>query len=94
MGAVQHEGRSEKRQRLPMAVRDFGDERLSAAAPAARAGHVGFGPGLIDKNKAGWINPGLVFFPAQPAPGDVSAMLLVGEQGFFKADLLAFQEAP
>ena len=75
-GAIQHEGRGDrvmaergqKRQCLPMAVRDFGDERLAAAAPATRVG---------------WINPGLVFFPAQAAPGDVGAILLGGEQGFF-----------
>ena len=85
--AIQHEGRGDrvvaergqKRQCLPMAVRDFGDERLAAAAPATRARHVGFGPGLINKNKAGWINPGLVFFPAQAAPGNVGAILLGGE---------------
>ena len=75
--------RGQKRQCLPMAVPDFGDERLAAAAPATRARHVGFGPGLINKNKAGWINPGLVFFPAQAVPGDVGAILLGGEQGFF-----------
>jgi hypothetical protein len=75
--------RGEKRQRLPMAVRDLGDERLTAAAPAARAGHVGFGPGFINKDKARWVNPGLVFFPAKAAPGDVGAVLLGGEQGFF-----------
>jgi hypothetical protein len=75
-GAVQHEGRGdrvpsqrcEKRQGFPVAMRDLGEERLSAAAPAARAGHVGFGPGRINENKAGWVNPGLVFLPAQPAP--------------------------
>ena len=90
-GAIQHEGRGdrvvsqrgEKRQRLPMAVRDLGDEWLAAAAPAARAGHVGFGAGLVDKNKTRWVNPGLVFFPAEAAPGDVGAVLLGGEQGFF-----------
>ena len=90
-GAIQHEGRGDrvmaqggkKRQCLPMAVRDFPDERLAASAPAPRAGHVGFGPGFVNKNKAGWINPGLVFFPAQAAPGNVGAILLGGEQGFF-----------
>ena len=90
-GAIQHEGRGdrvvsqcgEKRQRLPMAVRDLGDERLAAAAPAARAGYVGFGPGFVNKNKTRWINPGLVFFPAEAASGDVGAVLLGGEQGFF-----------
>ena len=75
--------RGEKRQGFPLAVRDFGDERLAAAAPAARAGHVGFGPGLIDENKAGWVNPRLVFSPAQAAPCDVGPVLLGGEQGFF-----------
>ena len=86
-GAVQHEGRGdcvvsqrgEKRQRLPMALRDFGEEGLAATAPAARADHVGLGPGFINKNKTGWVNPGLVFFPAEAAPGDVEAVLLGGE---------------
>jgi hypothetical protein len=62
--------RGEKRQRLPLAMRDLGDGLLAAAEPAARTGHVDFGPGLIKENKAPWINPSLVFFSAQPAPQD------------------------
>ena len=90
-GAVQHERRGdrvvsqcgEKRQRLRMAVRDLGDKRLAASAPTARTCHVGFGPGLINKNETRWVNPGLIFFPAETAPGDVGAVLFGGEQGFF-----------
>jgi len=61
----------EKRQRFPVAMRDFGDERLAASAPAARAGHVGFCPVFIDENKAGWTKSRLIFLPVQPVPGDV-----------------------
>ena len=90
-GAIQHEGRDDR------VVAERGQKRQSSSngravtlatsgwlrGASARAGHVGLGPGLINKNKAGWINPGLVFFPAQAAPGDVGAILLGGEQGFF-----------
>ncbi len=90
-GAIQHARRGnrvlpqrgEKRQRLPVAVRNLGDERLAAATPAAGAGHVRFGPGFVNENKAGGINPRLVFFPAEAAPGDIGTVLLGGEQGFF-----------
>ncbi len=89
--SVQHEGcgdpvtpqRGNKRQSLPVAVRDLGNEPLAAAAPAARARHVGFGPGLIDKNEPRRIDPGLVFLPAEAAPGDVWPVLFGGEQSFF-----------
>ncbi|MFT4080613.1 hypothetical protein [Rhodomicrobium sp.] len=72
----------EKRQRFPVAMWNFGDERLAASAPAARAGHVGFCPVFINENKAGWTKSRLVFLPAQPAPGEPGTILLGCEQGF------------
>jgi len=90
-GTVEHEGRrnfvvakrGEKGQRFPVTVRDFGDERLAAPVPAARARHVGFGPGLVDEDEASGINQGLVFFPTHAASRDVGTVLLGGVQGFF-----------
>ena len=57
--------------------------RLPRRRPAARARHVGFGPGFIDKDEPRWINPVLVFFPAEAATGNVWTILFGGEQGFF-----------
>lgn len=56
--AVQHEGRhdpvvaqpGQEGERLPMAVWHLGKIGLTARAPAARAGHVGFYPRLIDED--------------------------------------------
>jgi hypothetical protein len=88
---IQHKGRGDpvtaqrgnKRHRLPVAVRDLGNKPLAAKAPAARAGHVGFGPGFINEDEPRRIDPGLVFLPAEAPPGNVRTILLCGKQGFF-----------
>ena len=52
-----------------------------AAAVGAR--HVGLGPGLVDEDQAGRIDPTLILPPLRAPPGDVGPILLAGVQAFF-----------
>lgn len=74
---------SKERQRLPVAVRQLGVERLTFLAPTPEPGHVGLDPCLIDEDKARGFNPRLVFLPPQTFSGDVRPILLTGVNGFF-----------
>jgi hypothetical protein len=56
---------------------------LAARRAAVAAGHVGLGPGLVDKDQARGIKPPLIFFPLRAPPGDVRPILLAGVQAFF-----------
>jgi hypothetical protein len=47
------------------------------------AGHVGLGPGLVDEDQAGRVNPALILSPLSPSPCDVGPILLAGVQAFF-----------
>ena len=90
-GAVQDAGGAnaigaqtgDKRQGLPVAMRDFGDQPLAARAPAPDRRHVRLGPGLIDKDQARCINLSLVALPELPLARHVRTVLLAGVQGFF-----------
>lgn len=73
----------QKSQRLPMAMWDLGQIGLATRTPAAGAGHVGFHPGLVDKDQTSWINPVLMGLPARPEPGQLRPILFLGHQGFF-----------
>ncbi len=42
----------------------LGEELVAAPRPAAQAGHVGFGPGLVDEYQTGRIKPALIGLPA------------------------------
>jgi hypothetical protein len=46
-------------------------------------GHVGFGPGLVDKDQPFGIKSALVFLPSLAPAGDVGAILLAGVQALF-----------
>ena len=80
--AIATQGR-EKGQRLPMAVRQLGLQRLAPVIPAAQARHVGLDPGFVDEDQAAGRNPGLVFAPPETPPGYVKPVLLGGVNGFF-----------
>src|SRR3546814_7425231 len=51
---------------LPVAVRHFRPEPLAARRPAPERRHVGLGPGFIDEEQAGRINPALIGLPLHP----------------------------
>lgn len=73
----------QKGQRLPMTVRNFCDERLSALTPAAGARHVGLDPGFVDEDEPVRIKPMLMGLPSHPEPGHLRAVLLACHQRFF-----------
>ena len=59
-----------------VAVRDGGAQSLAARRPTAGAGHVGRGPGLVDKHQAVGVE---IELPLEPFPAprqDVGALLL------------------
>jgi hypothetical protein len=66
-----------------VAVWHAGEQALAARRAAMRAGHVGFGPGLVDEDQPSRIKPALIGFPARAPSGDVGTILLGGEQCFF-----------
>ena len=68
---------------LPMAMRDFADQALAAAATAAQPCHVGAGTGLVHKHQALGIELNLAILPCGARCGDVGAVLLAGVQTFF-----------
>lgn len=68
----------DKSQRLPMPVRNFGDQALPHGATAMQAGHVCLGPGLIDKNQPGTIDFALMLFPQMTPTRDTRPILLTG----------------
>ena len=73
---------------LPVAVRDLVDEALSLRRPAVEAGHVGFGPGLVDKDEAGGIDAALIGSPARPMPA------YVGSVSFARDERLSLSVTP
>jgi hypothetical protein len=77
-----------------MPVRDLGQQRRAARAPAVGARHVGFGPGFIDKHQAGGVEAVLMRPPACPPARQVRPCRLACEERFFEAEALAAHEAP
>lgn len=90
-GAIEDEGGNDavaaqagqKRQRLPMTMRDFCDEWLAALTPAASARHVGLDPSFVDEDEAIRIKPMLMGLPSHPEPGHLRTILLACHQRFF-----------
>ncbi len=67
----------------PVPPRCLGLQRPAPWAPAMGGGHIGLGPGLIDKDKSFRCDPLLVFLPLLTPEGNIRPVLLVGEYGFF-----------
>ena len=76
------EGRKEGH-RAPMAVRDLSLEWGPTSPPAMGTSHVGLCPRLIDEDETSRIDFKLVPLPPCTAAGDVRAILLGREHGFF-----------
>ncbi len=68
---------------LPMAERRGCLETLPRRPPATQRRHVGFDPGLIDKDQARSINPVLMSLPARPFTRDIGAVLFGRPERFF-----------
>jgi len=73
----------EEGQGAPAAMWHLGDQALAATTAAVATRHVGLGPGLVDENKSGRINPLLVAPPLIATTGYVGPVLLAGVQTFF-----------
>ena len=73
-----HEGH-----RVPASVRSLALQPFPTWCPSAQRRHVSLGPGLVDEDQAGGINPPLIASPLSAAAGDVGAILLAGAHGFF-----------
>jgi hypothetical protein len=64
-------------------MRHLGDQTAAAGTAPVPAGHVGFGPSLVDEDQAARVKPALMLLPSGAPPGDVGAILLAGVQAFF-----------
>ena len=67
----------------PVPVWGAADQALSTPAAAMASMHVGFGPGLIDKDQALGIKAMLIIAPSFACGGDVRTVLFVRQHGFF-----------
>ena len=68
---------------FPVTERSFGLEPLALGAPSPQRSHVGFSPGLVDKDQPRRIKPGLVLLPPGAVAGDVRPILFAGQNAFF-----------
>ena len=72
-----------ERRGLPLALRDLVDEALSLRRPAAKPGHVGLGPRLVDEDQTPGIDAALIGSPARAMPAYVGTILLARDEGLF-----------
>jgi hypothetical protein len=56
---------------------------LPPQGPAPQRRHVGLGPGLVDEDQAGWIDPRLILLPTGSMARDVRPVLFAGQNAFF-----------
>jgi hypothetical protein len=68
---------------LPVPVRHFGLETLAARRPSVQRRHVRLGPGLVDEDEPGGVDPTLMPYPLLTAAGNVAAILFAGDQRLF-----------
>ena len=68
---------------LPIPMRGLRFKPLTAWRPAEERGHVGLGPGLIDEDEAGRIDPPSILGPLRSAVGDIGAIPFAGNQRLF-----------
>lgn len=75
--------RRQEGHRVPMAERSGLWQSLTSGRPAAERRHVGFGPGLVNKDEAGGINLRPELQPLAASAGNVGALALAGDQRLF-----------
>ena len=68
---------------LPMAERCGCLEALPTRSPASQRRHVGFDPGLVDKDQARSVDPALMGLPARPFTRDIGTILFGRQDRFF-----------
>jgi hypothetical protein len=68
-----------------MSMRNGGPHSLTPRRAAVGPGHVGFGPGLVDENRAVGIQIGLALKPRPASFQDVRAVLFRGVGRLFCA---------
>jgi hypothetical protein len=69
--------------RLPFAIRGVSDEFYASRTAAIEPNHVGRDRGLIDNHQPGGIKQALFSNPEPARPGDVGAVLFLGQQTLF-----------
>jgi hypothetical protein len=75
--------RADEGQPAPMPMRGIGTKALALRPSAAQGSHVGFDPGLVDKDELLGIKARPPELPAPAPPRDVRARLFKGELRFF-----------
>jgi hypothetical protein len=73
----------QKRHGIPVAEGRLAQEPHSAWRPAPQRRHVGFCPGLVNKNQPRRIKYGLEFQPLPAPAGNIGAVLFAGGQRLF-----------
>lgn len=68
---------------VPVAMRCEPLQALAFWRPTTQGCHVGLGPGFVDEDQPGWINPTLIPFPPRPEPRHLWPFLLDGQSSFF-----------
>ena len=86
--------RGEESRCLPMAVRDLVDQPLASRRPSMGARHIGLGPGFVDEDQAGRIDPLLILAPLGAAAAYVRAILLARHQRLFLKLILLVDKGP
>ena len=61
---------------MPVPVRYSIHQPMAHRGPAVEPGHIGFGPGLVDEDQSGRIEPPLAVTPFGPSCDDVRPILL------------------
>src|SRR5712691_6226102 len=75
--------RGEEGHGRPAAMRHFCHEALATRVPPAQRRHIGLGPGLVDEDEAGRVDPILVRCPLLASPRHVGTVALAGDQRLF-----------
>ena len=73
----------DERHRLPVAVRNLGDQPLANWAASVLAHHLGRHRGLVDEHQTRCLQLGLLGFQRGARGGDIRTILLGGVQCFF-----------
>ena len=75
--------RRQERRRLPVAVRNAGQEALPLGRSSSRTGHVRFGPRFVDEDETIWIQLRLLTLQRLAFLSDVRPLTFRGNEDFF-----------